>query len=185
MKKKMLLVLLILVGLLTITGCGKDSSGEKKESDKKESSSVITISSDEKDFVTKFKSTNEDGFVQKDPKYTQIHSEKLGVFISFDYIESPKETYDYYKTHNLFGNEYAEGDVTDYTWGKYSGYTYNVQDKEMYFRILLVDDPENSVVLSGYVGDKHTNDDLDMSKTFNSKEFQDFLNTIDFKNDSK
>ena len=52
---------------------------------------------------------------------------------SFDYIESPKETYDYYKTHNLFGNEYADGDVTDYTWGKYSGYTYNVQGKSFSF----------------------------------------------------
>ena len=87
MKKKILLVLLFLVGLLTITGCGKESS-----TDKKKSISVITISSDKKDYVTTFKSTDEDGFVQKDPKYTQIHSEKLGVFISFDYIESPKES---------------------------------------------------------------------------------------------
>lgn len=176
MKNKLFLIILVLVGLFTITGCDKNSNSSNNSSN-----NTIIISSDEKDYKTTFKS-GDSGFTQKDPKYSQIHSEKLGVFISFDYIESPKETYDYYKTHNLFGYEYKDGDVTDYTWGKYSGYTYNVDKKEMYFRILLVDDKENSIVLTGYVGDKHTNDDLDMVKVFDSKEFQDFLNTIKFEN---
>ena len=179
MKKKIILIILIIVGLFAVTGCNKNSNSSENKAN-----SLITISSNEKTYVTTFRSSN-DGFVQKDPKYSQIHSEKLGVFISFDYIESPKETYDYYKTHNLFGYEYSKEDVKDYTWNNYSGYTYNVGKKEMYFRILLVDDKENSVVLTAYVGDKHTIDDLDMSKTFNSKEFQDFLNTIEFKNESK
>ena len=176
MKKKFLLGLIVLMGLFAITGCGKETS---KESDKK-SENVITITSDDGKYVTTFKSTD-DGFDQKDPKYSQIHSEKLGVFISFDYIESPKETYDYYKTHNLFGNKYADGDIKEYTWNKYSGYTYNVGDKEAYFRVLLEDDVDNSIVLTAYVGDKHTIDDLDMAKTFESKEFQNFLNTMEFK----
>ena len=179
MKRKLILGLFIVVGLLTITGCNKNANNTKKESN-----SIITISNKENNYSTTFKSSA-DGFGQKDPKYNQIHSEKLGVFISFDYIESTRETYDYYKTHNIFGNEYAEGDVKEYTWNNYNGYTYNVEEKEMYFRILLVDDKDKSVVLTAYVGDKHTIDDLDMSKTFNSKEFQNFLNTIEFKNDNK
>ena len=180
MKKKILLGLLVLLGLFTITGCGKELSSKEKETN----NNIIKITEKDKGYVTTFNSAN-DTFVQKDPKYNQIHSEKLGVFISFDYIESSKETYDYYKTHNLFGNEYAEGDVKEYTWNNYSGYTYNIKEKELSFRILLVDDEQNSIVLTAYVGDEHTVKDLNMSKTFDSEEFQKFLNSIKFKKESK
>ena len=55
----------------------------------------------------------------------------------------------------------------------------------MSFRILLVDDEQNSIVLTAYVGDEHTVKDLNMSKTFDSEEFQKFLNSIKFKKESK
>lgn len=175
MKKKILLSLLVVVGLFTMTGCGKESSNKVKESD----NDLIKITDKDKGYVTTFKTIN-NKFVQKSPKYNQIHSEDLGVFISFDYIESSKEAYDYAKTHNFLGYEYGEGEVKDYTWNNYSGYTYNVKEKEMYFRILLEDNAENSIVLSGYVGDEHTKD-LDLTKDFDSEDFQKFLNSIEFK----
>ncbi len=167
--KKIVLSLLIIVCLLMITGC------------KKSSEKIIRILSDEKSYVTTFKGSD-NTFIQENPKYNQIHSEVLSLFISFDYIESTKEAYDYAKTHNFLGYEYSKGSVKDYTWNNYSGYTYNVNDNEVYFRILLVDDKDNSIVLSAYVGNKHTKD-ISVAKAFESKEVQDFLNTIEFKND--
>ena len=180
--KKVLIVILLLgvliAGLFVLTGCGNNEENKESINISEETNNKITITEKDKDYVTTFDSIN-NKFNQKKPEYKQVDSEDLGVFISFQYIESPKETYDYYKTHNFLGYEYAEGEVKDYTWNKYSGYTYNVKEKEMYFRILLVDNAENSVVLSGYVGDKHTKD-LDLTKDFDSEDFQKFLNSIEF-----
>ena len=179
MKNKLLLVLLVLVSVFVIVGCGK-----KEENGNNKTKDSLIIISDKKDkgYVSTFKTGNSH-FVQENPKYNQIHNEELGVFISFDYIESTKEAYDYAKTHNLFGNEYAEGSVTDYKWNNYDGYTYGIQDNEMYFRILLEDDKDNCIVLTAFVGPKKK--DIDFKEVFNSEEFQSFLNTLEFKKENK
>ena len=171
MKKKILFIVLVIVGLFTFTGCGKSV-----ETTKEKAKNNIEIHSKDKNYYTTFKS---DKFIQKKPEYMQIDSEDLGVFISFQYIESSKETYDYYKTHNLFGNEYGKGDTKDYKWNKYDGYTYNIEQNSISFRVLLKDDAENSIVLSGYVGSNHTKD-LDFTKDFDNKDIQSLLNTMKF-----
>ena len=125
--------LLIISCLFTITGCGPFDLYKEEEN-------IITIKSEDKDYVTTFKSIN--NLFTQNPKYNQIHSEELSVFISFDYIESSKEEYVYAKTHNFFGYEYAEGTVKDYKWNNYSG----------------------------YVGDEHTKD-LDLTKDFDGETF--------------
>ncbi len=174
--KKNLLSLLVIIILFITTGCSNKPFDLFKE---EENYNLITITSKDKGYLTTFKSSN-NIFVQTSPKYNQIHSEDLSVFISFSYIESSKEAYDYTKTHNFLGYEYAKGEVKDYKWNNYSGYTYNVKENEMYFRILLVDDKEKSIILSAYVGDKHTKN-LNLTKDFDSEDFQKFLNTIEFK----
>lgn len=184
MKRKMLLGLLVVVCLFTIVGCGKSTDNKVKDADnkEKEEEKLIQISDKDKGYETTFKTIN-NKFSQKDPKYKQVNSEELGVFISFQYIESTKEEYDYAKTHNFLGYEYSKDEIKDYTWNKYSGYTYNVKEKEMSFRILLVDDKDKSVILSGYIGDKHTKD-LDLTKDFDNEDFQKFFNSIEFKKES-
>lgn len=172
MKKKILLSILVLAMLFVVTGCGKSNNGN---SNKKSGENLIKITEADKGYVTTFKT---DKFTQKDPKYSQIHSEELGVFISFQYIESSKEAYDYAKTHNFLGVEYSEDEVKDYKWNKYDGYSYGIKDNEMYFRILLEQNGDNVIVLSAFVGPKK--EGIDFAKVFDSSDFQKFLNTIEF-----
>ena len=176
MKKKFIFSLLIILSLFVITGCNS------KKEDKEKEETLIKITDNDKGYVTTFKTVN-NKFVQTNPKYNHVDSDDLGIFISLDYIESTKEAYDYARTHNFIGVEYAEGTVIDYKWNKYDGYLYDISQTEMSFRILLEDDPDNSIVLSGFVGpktdSKNKNDDL--TKFIENKDFQKFLNSIEFK----
>lgn len=182
MNKKVLIIIAIIavlgIGLFVLTGCGNKEENNESINTSEETSNKITITEEDKGYVTTFDTIN-NKFNQKKPEYKQVNSDDLGVFISFQYIGSSKEAYDYYKTHNFLGNEYAEGEVKDYTWNNYSGFTFNAKENEMYFRILLVDNPENSVVLSGYVG-KQSGKDTDIMKAFDNEDFQKFLNSIQF-----
>ena len=180
MKRKIILSLLILVAVFTITGCGKESENKVKESN----NNLITITDVKgRGYVTTFKTIN-NKFVQTNPKYNHVDNQELGIFMSFEYIESSKEAYDYAKTHNFLGREYSEGEVKDYKWNNYDGYSYGISDNEMYFRILLEDDTDKSVVLSVFVGPKNGKD-VDFAKIFDSDDFQKFLNSIEFKKENK
>ena len=176
MKRKILLALLVIVALFAITGCGK----EVKNKTTKSNENLIKITDNkDKGYVTTFK-TIDDTFIQTNPKYNHVDSEKLSIFMSFDYIESSKEAYDYAKTHNFLGREYAEGEIKEYKWNNYEGYFYGIAENEMYFRILLEDDKDNCIVLSAYVGPKNGKD-IDFAKLSESNDFQKFLNSIEFK----
>ena len=181
MKRKLVLSALVIVALFTITGCGKKK--ENKTTGSGSSSDIIKIvDNKDKGYVTTFKTIG-GKFVQTNPKYNHVDSDKLGVFITLDYIESTKEAYDYAKTHNFLGREYAEGDVIEHKWNNFDGYFYNVSENELYFRILLIDDSNNSVVLSGFVGPKvdSKNENKDLTKFVDSEDFEKFLNSIEFK----
>ena len=175
--KKIVFSILAVALLFTLTACGKKADNKVKES----KDSLIKITDKEKGYVTTFKSIN-DKFVQTNPKYNQVDSEELGVFISFQYIESSREALDYAKTHNFLGNEYAKGQVKDYKWNKYEGHTYGLAENEAYFRILLDDDGENVVVLSAFVGPKVGSDKkADLTTIIDNADFQKFLNSVEFK----
>ena len=182
MKKKILLSLLIVV-LFTITGCGKNQENNIEESN---NNFIKIIDNKDRGYVTTFKTIN-NKFVQTNPKYNHVDSEKLGIFITFDYIESSKEAYDYAKTHNFLGREYSKGEVKEYKWNNYDGYFYGISENEIYFRILLEDDKDKSIVLSGFVGPKvnSKNKNEDLTKYVDNEDFQKFLNSIEFKNENK
>ena len=188
MKKKFIVVLLIgvlIAGIFTLTGCSNNKEDSNNKEENKETSSIseesnnnkITITDKDKKYEITFNSTK---FNQKSPAYAQVDSEDLGVFVSFSYNELSKSHYDYYKTHNFLGVEFSEGETKDYTWNNYSGYTYNMDETEANFKILLVDDEENSVVLVGYVRGQ-SGKDVNVASIFDSEDFQNFLNTIEFK----
>ena len=179
MKKKLLLVLMVMVCVLSVTGCKKKSNNETNESKNEE---IKIVDNKDKGYVTTFKTIN-NKFVQSNPKYNHVDNTDLGIFITFEYIESSKEAYDYSKTHNFLGQEYPEGEVKEYKWNNYEGYIYGIGEAEMYFRVLLEDNEQNSVVLSGYVGPKDQKTNL--SKLYENSEFQEFLNSIEFKKETK
>ena len=175
--KKVLVSLFAIVVLFTVTGCVK---GKVTNSNESNSNLIVIKDAKERGYVSTFKSIN--NFVQTNPKYNHVDNEKLGIFISFSYIESTKEVYDYYKTHNYLGREYSEGEVKEYKWNNYSGYSYGISDNEMYFRVLLEDDKDKSVVLDAFVGPKDKS--VDFKKVFDSNDFQNFLNTIEYKKEN-
>ena len=188
MKKVLMIVLIVVVliaGLFILTGCSNNKEVSNNKEENKETSSVseessnnmITITDKDKKYETTFNSVK---FNQKSPAYSQVDSEDLGVFVSFSYNELPKSHYEYYKTHNFLGVEFSEGETKDYTWNNYSGYTYSMSETEANFKILLEDDEENSIVLVGYVGGQ-SDKDVNVASTFDSEDFQNFLNTIEFK----
>ena len=140
-----LIVTFLVIGLFILTGCGNkkeenkepiNSSGESNNSSEESNNNLIKITNRENSYVTTFDSIN-NKFTQKNPAYSQVDSKDLGIFISLSYKECPKSTYDYYKTHNFLGVEFSEGETKDYTWNKYSGYTYSVSETEVNFKILL------------------------------------------------
>ena len=174
MKKKLIFSLLIVLSLFIITGCNS------KKEDKEVEDSLIKITDNDKGYVTTFKTVN-NIFVQTNPKYNHVDSEDLGIFITLQYIESSKEAYDYAKTHNFLGVEYSKDSIKEYKWNKYDGYFYSVNENEAYFRILLKDDIENSVVLSGYIGPKtDSNKKQNLEEFIDSDELQELLNSIEF-----
>lgn len=170
--KKIFLSLLILIGVLTITACGKSSTNDL----------IKIVDKKDRGYVTTFQTKN-NNFVQKDPQYNHVDNEKLGIFLTFDYIESSKESYEYYKTHNFLGVQYSANEVKDYKWNNYSGYSYGIKENEMSFRILLEDDGENVVVLDVFVGPKEKT--VDFAKIFESNDFQNFLNSVEFQKENK
>ena len=175
MKRKIIISILMVAALFVVTGCAKKQVNQENVSN----DNLIKITDNkDKGYVTTFK-TIDNKFIQTNPKYNHVDSEKLGIFITFDYIESSKEAYDYSKTHNFLGREYSDGEVKEYTWNNYNGYAYDVSENSMYFRILLEDDIDNSIVLDSYVGPK--NNDVDISKILDSDDFQKFLNSVEFK----
>ena len=183
MKEKIILSIWIILALFMITGCDKESNNKEKES----SNNLITIKDNkDKGYTTTFK-TISNKFIQTNPKYNHVDSEELGIFISFDYIESSKEAYDYAKTHNFLGVEYAEDAIKEYQWNNYNGYFYNISENELYFRVLLEEDTDNSIVLSGFVGPKVDSDNKneDLTKLVDNNDFQKFLNSIEFKKENK
>ena len=182
MKRKIILSILVLLALFIITGCGKETESKVKGS----SNDLIKITDNKnRGYVTTFKTIN-NKFIQPNPKYNHVDSDELGIFITFDYIESSKEAYDYAKTHNFLGHEYADGEVKDYKWNNYDGYFYSVSENEMYFRILLEDDTNNSIVLSGFVGPKvdSKNKNEDLTKLVDNEDLQKLLNSIEFKKEN-
>lgn len=182
MRRKNILCLLVVVALFAITGCVMKSKNNTNES----VNSTIEITDKDKGYVTTFKTVN-NKFVQTNSKYNHVDSEELGVFITFQYIESTKEAYDYAKTHNFLGVEYSKDQIKEYKWNNYEGYFYSVSETEIYFRILLVDDKDNSIVLSGFVGPKVSseNKNEDLTKFTDNEDFQKFLNSIEFKKEEK
>ena len=183
MKKKLLFCLLLILAIFIITGCNNKTENEGEES----SNSLISIvDSKDRGYITTFKTIN-NKFIQTNPKYNHVDSEELGVFITFDYIVSSKEAYDYAKTHNFLGVEYAKNSIKEYKWNNYDGYFYSISETEIYFRILLEDDKDNSIVLSGFVGPKvnSSNKNEDLTKFVDSEDFQKFLNSIEFKKEDK
>ena len=169
-----LLACVLFAGVFILTGCGN-----KEETN----NNMIKIIDKDKNYVTTFDSIN-NKFEQKNPAYSQVDSEDLGIFISMSYKEYPKSYYDYYKTHNFLGVEFSEGDTKDYKWNEYSGYTYSISETEGYFKILLEDNEENSIILDGYVGGQ-IGKNTDVTKIFDNEDFQKFLNTIEFKKNAE
>ena len=176
MKRKILLSLFVLTALFIIIGCSKENGEDN----------LIKITDNKnKGYVTTFKSIN-NKFVKPNPKFNHVDNEELGIFITLDYIESSKEAYDYAKTHNFLGREYAKGEVKDYKWNNYDGYFYSISENEMYFRILLEDDKDNSIVLSGFIGPKVSSDNknVDLREFVDNNDLQKFFNSIEFKKEN-
>lgn len=96
------------------------------------------------------------------------------------------EMYYYEESRNLYNtvkeDRKAEEGYKEYKWNNYEGFIYNVDDETLYFNIYLQDETEESdaICLFGSV-DAIDYNEANTPEAFESEEFQNFMNSIEFK----
>ena len=170
MKKRLLLIILLMVCLVTFTGCDKGNNTDKE---------TIVY----KDSVLKLKSTfeyeKEDGFEFKENveggKYAEITFTNKTENLDFDmyYTKSAKETVDTLKESRK-DNKYFK----EYTFGDFSAYTYGEYNTDLYLVMNLKSDDKDVIELFVSMELDSFDKNAIVNDIFNKKVIQEFFNSI-------
>lgn len=178
MKKNLvtsLMTVVLVIGLFVLTGCGSKKGKEvtlKYSNDNTTNTAVFKLSEDDK--VTKYD--------ENSPESARVENEKQNYVLDL-YIEAlSKDAYNQ-------DQQDAKKDYSGYTetkFGKYSGYTAEVDD-DIEGIILLDTTDENSykkVTFALYLNDE-SKENSDLHKIYSSSSIQDILNNITYKTEKK
>ena len=168
MKKKIILVLVLL--LVLVTGCGKSNLKEIKLSDK-EFGYTTTFSYPEKEVYTE----PEEDHSGKTTEIT-FKNEELDLEFEMYYIESRKATYDNLKksrSEKKYFNEYKFGDYEAYMYGEYSS--------GAYLNILLEDENDMAKAIFVSVSRLDTKEEVVVADVVNDKKVQELFKSIKVK----
>ena len=175
MKNRILIVALIftlIASALVLSGCG-----EKMEE--------ITLRDNNTGYTTIFKYPEGQSFKKTDEdldsgKYAQItiENETNNIELEIYYFDESKNIYNSSKDGRKDNDGFKE-----YSWNKHDGYIYNVDEDSLYFNIVLQDETADGGIIGlfGSISKIDYNESTKIIDSFNSKEFQDFMNTIEFK----
>ena len=171
--KKGIVLLLLVVCMIALTGCGKKTTTKEKEEDKK-----IVIKDEGFGTTTMTYSNNKDYKVEEEHsgKYTtvKVTSEKENFIIEMYHFDISSASYGIGKTNRSDSEGFLE-----YTWNNYLGYIYNANKSGVNFNIMLKDNSKGSKALFGTVSSVNSADE-NVIETFKSDSVQKLLNTIVF-----
>ena len=176
MKKKLLIITVFIALITLVTGCTE----KKKEEDKKE---TLTIKDDKTGYTATFKYDKSEDFkitdTDKDGKFIEvtIKSEKNNIKMEFYFFEMTNTSY------NISYNTRKEQEgFKEYTFGKYKGYIYGVDDDDFDLNILLYDggDSDMSIGLFGDIEKINEKVGNNIVSIFESKAVSDFMKSIEF-----
>ena len=168
--KKVFYLLILIVAIFTITGCGEKSK-DKNATEK----GFITVLDTNNN--PKLKLNNEDESFQLNEDYVGITSssiidnESLGITLTLYVDEVSKDD-----------NNITKKDmIKEYTWGSYKGFTYDDHSDQIKFRAILAETEVELIVLEGSIKTLDIdNSDINLEEVFDGQEVQDFLNTMKF-----
>lgn len=178
MKKKVLLLLLIPLLLLSVTACGKTDKNVEKV-DKRKS---VILEDDNKGYWTSIKYNDDENYTNikenEDGSNPEITFENQDLDIEFQmyYNTVPKVSYEDGK-NNRSGQKYFK----EYKINKYEAYAYSEYSSGLYLVIKLDDsDEKNTVLLFVSMNRIDNNEDVVVNDVFNDK-LKEFFSRIDFK----
>ena len=175
MKKKLLLILVLVLSVFAITGCGK------KENKKKEETKTIILQDDKKGYKTTFT-------YPKTEKYSEPTKQESGASAEIDFENEDKdvEFQMYYNT--ITDKSYETSKETrskqkyykEVKAGKYEGYVYGEYSSGLYAIFKLEEDKEGlDVLLFVSIDRLDTNEDVVVADVFD-KDLKDFFNSMKF-----
>ena len=175
MKNKLLIVFLIIVligSAILLSGCGKKMSEITIKDNKTGYTAVFKYPEEQT-----FKVTDED---QDSGKYVEmtIENEANNIELEVYFFDESKNIYNSSKDNRKDDEGFKE-----YNWNKHEGYIYNVDDDSLYFNIVLQDETADGGIIGlfGSVSKLDYNKETKILESFDSKDFQDFMNTVEFK----
>ena len=166
--KAFVIALILVTSVFVLTGC--------------ESKKEIVLKDDKTGYTTIFKYPENQDFVVTDEdkdsgKFVEmtVENKSNNIELEMYYFEELRTTYDSGKEYNKEDEGFKE-----YKWGKYDGFIYSVSENSLYFNILLQEENGDVIGLFGAVSTIDYNN-TNITESFNSKDFQDFMNSIEFK----
>ena len=176
MKKKILLLLCLFVGIFTLTGCGETKPEKEKELKKityldKESGYQTIFSYDEEKVKYEDVSVEDDG-----GKFEELSFKSTDKNLEFEmyYVVSRAKTYN----DSMEGRKEHEN-YKEYTFGNYKGYSFGHSDNQLSLNIVLKEEEEDYIYLFVSV-EKISNTDTSIKELFEDKDIQDTLNSLKF-----
>ena len=177
MKKKLLILTIFLALITVVTGCtSKKTNNENKKEE-------ITIKDEKTGYTVKFEFDKTEDFkiskTDNSGKFIDVTvtNEKENIEMEFYYFEMTNTSY------NISYNSRKEQEgFKEYTFGKYKGYIYGVDDNSFDLNILLFDGGETamSIGLFGDISKLDYKDTKTMVEIFESKIVQNFFKSIQF-----
>lgn len=174
MKKKLLLILLIVLSVFAVTGCGKEKV-------KKEEKKTIVLKDSKKGYKTTFT-------YNKDENYTDLKEDESGASTEITFKNEDKDvefqmyyntitdkSYEYNKEGRSKQKYYKEVKV-----GKYEGYVYGEYGSGLYLILKLEENKDTlDVLLFVSIDRLDTNEDVVVADVFD-KDLKDFFNSVKF-----
>lgn len=179
MNKKILLLFLIPLVLLTTTACGKTHEG--KETDKK-LTKTIELSDSKLGFNTTFTYDAEEKYTEIEEqddgasKAITFKNEELDAAFEMYYTTMRKVTYHETETARSKQKYYKE-----YKFGDYEAYAYSELESKINLNILLGIDEDDTAEVLFVTIDRIDNDDtVNMSEVLAEKKLQSFFKSLEF-----
>ena len=174
MRKNILIVgiiLMLIASLFVLTGCEKNKE--------------IVLKDNKTGYTTTFKYPESQNFniVDEDQESgtfveMTIENQEKNIELEMYYFEESDSSYELSKE----GRKDADG-YKEYKWNNYEGYIYSVDNNSLYFNVLLHKETSEDDMDIGLFGSLTSinYDESNVPETFDSKDFQDFMNSMEFK----
>jgi len=176
MNKKILLGVLVIISLFLVTGCDNTTSSTYDQN------AFVLHYGDTSYAATLKKEDNQNFILYSKDKTTYMYekltisNKNLNILFDLRFTDVTKEEYDLLNESRKTAAEYKE-----YTWNGYKGYSYDGNNYNISY-VILVDDANEQryKIVQGSLS-YYNKENSNVTDAFKSDEFQKFINTIEYK----